>query len=337
MLRSPEDSPEKIEAGIVKCHFRFSGDAFNGFEWPICEIIGAKPGPRLCVSAGVHVNEVSSIEAAIDLQRMFRPEEMCGSVSIIPLINQPARFHYNEYVCPEDNQNINFSFPGDPNGSFSESLCDAITSQWTVNTDCYVDMHGGDLREEVAKFSIYQRTGETAFDDRALSLAMCFDAEIVVGLPPGHMDAPGRPPTGFARQRRFAIMSEAGSHGIVDKEAVEFHVQGVLNVARLLGIIDSQPPEFERPRIRCSDYVWVEAPVDGEFKAWVEPGNRVRRDQSLGELRDLFGDVIGHVLSPVDGFLLWRMTHPTLRTGAPVLAIAVEERAPASGAKRPNQ
>lgn len=327
MLRSPQDSPEGKEAGIVKRHFRFSGDAFSGFEWPICDIIGARPGPRLCVSAGVHVNEVSSIEAAIVLQRMFRPEEMRGSVSIIPLINQPARFHYNEYVCPVDNQNINFSFPGNPNGSFSHSLCDAITSQWTADADCYVDMHGGDLREEVTKFSIYQRTEEAEFDDQALSLAMCFDAEIVVGLPPGHMDAPGRPPTGFARQRRFAIMSEAGSHGIVDKEAVEFHVQGVLNVARLLGIIESQPSVFKRPRIQCSDYVWVEAPVDGEFNAWVEPGERIQRDQRLGEFRDLFGEVVGHLLSPVDGYLLWRMTHPTLKKGASALAIAVEEAA----------
>jgi hypothetical protein len=281
-------------------------------------------------SAGVHVNEVSAIEAAVRLQKAFDPEMMTGSVSIIPVINQPARFAYSEYVCPLDGKNINFSFPGSADGTFSEVLCNAITMEWTRDADCYVDMHGGDLREMVSHFSIYQRTGDENFDRFALALAMCFDAEIVVGLPPAHMERPGRPPTGFARQRRFALMSEAGSQGVIEASAVAFHINGVLNIARELGILEPRFHDFKRARVACDDYIWVEVPVDGEFHADVEPGAQVTKGQQLGVIYDLFGEPMAEIRPPVDGLMLWRMTHPTLKAGMSALAIAVKEKAGAS-------
>nr|WP_280178105.1 M14 family metallopeptidase [Rhizobium anhuiense] len=295
--------------------------------WPLCEIRGDRDGPRLCISAGVHVNEVAAIEAAVRLQKLFDPRKIQGSVSIIPLVNQPALYKYSEYVCPLDGKNINFSFPGDPNGSFSEILCDAIMNEWCVGADCYVDMHGGDLRENVSKFTIFQHTDDPVLDERARRMAMCFDAELVVGLPVAHIPKPGRPPTGFASKNRLAIMSEAGANGLVDEASVQFHVDGVLNVARALGILDTPSTEFQRARVPCDDYIWVACPTDGEFYSEVEPGDRIHKDQRLGTICDLFGETVAEIAAPETGFLLWRITHPSIPNGSPVLAIAVEERA----------
>ncbi|MDX8479867.1 succinylglutamate desuccinylase/aspartoacylase family protein [Mesorhizobium sp. VK24D] len=311
----------------MKDLMRFSHPKLADFAWPHCEIRGARPGPRLCISAGVHVNEVSAIEAAVRLQKLFRPQALAGSVSIIPLLNQPARFHYSEYVCPLDGKNINFTFPGRPDGTFSDLLCQAVMNEWTAGADCYVDLHGGDLRENVCRYSIYQRTGDEAFDAHARALARCFDAQVILGLPPASMLHPGRPPTGFARDGRYAVMSEAGSHGLVEESCVEFHVNGVLNIARYLGMIDEPSEPFRNTRNACNDNIWVEAPADGEFFANIEPGDRVARNQLLGGVRDLFGEPVAELRSPADGIVLWRMTHPTLRKGMWALAIATEEPA----------
>jgi uncharacterized protein len=323
---SSKTSQPTIEAraGVVRNVLQFPHPSLAGHTWQHCEITGVRPGPRLCVSAGVHVNEVSAIEAAIRLQKEFDPQYLRGSVSIIPVLNQPARFHYNEYVCPVDGKNINFTFPGRSDGTFSEVLCHVVTNEWTAGAACYVDLHGGDLRENVAKFSMYQRTGDAQFDAHARRLAMCFDAQMVVGLPPSLMENPGRPPTGFARTGRFAIMSEAGSNGIVDEVAVRFHVDGVLNIARALGMLDGGAAQFARERVACSDYIWVETPVDGEFYPEIEPGDRVEAGQCVGTMRDLFGERVAEIISPADGLVLWRMTHPTLRKGMSVFAVAVE-------------
>ncbi|MCW0001507.1 succinylglutamate desuccinylase/aspartoacylase family protein [Pararhizobium sp. YC-54] len=319
-------SVEYGKTGIFRGHFSFSNSKLTEYRWPICEIRGKQDGPKLCVSAGVHVNEVAAIEAAVRLQKLFDPNHLTGVVSIVPLINQPALYRYNEYVCPLDQKNINFSFPGDPNGSFSEALCDAIMNEWTASAECYVDMHGGDLRENVSKFAIYQRTNDASLEEKARQMALCFDSELVVGLPVDHMAKPGRPPTAFASQGRLALMSEAGANGLVDEDSIQFHVDGVLNVARTLGMLDSKVTAFNRARIVCSDYLWIESPIDGEFLPEVEPGDRVEERQRLGKMRDLFGQDLTDIVAPRAGHVLWRMTHPSIPKGSPVLAIAVEER-----------
>src|SRR5438270_150690 len=99
------------KSGVFRGHLRFSNPRLANYSWPLCEIRGQQPGPRLCVSAGVHVNEVSSVEAAVRLQGLFDPATMHGCVSILPLVNVPALYKYSEHVCPVDGKNINFTFP----------------------------------------------------------------------------------------------------------------------------------------------------------------------------------------------------------------------------------
>jgi predicted deacylase len=315
------------QPGVFRGTIGFSNPTLAGFAWPLFEARSEAAGPRLCVSAGVHVNEVSSIEAAVRLQALFDPKRMRGTVSIMPLVNQPALFQYTEYNCPIDGKNINFSFPGNANGTFSEALCDAMVNDWCAGAACYVDLHGGDLRERVSKFVLFQRTGDPDKQRAAQDLAMCFDADLVVGLPQRLLSEPGRPPTGFAQNGRLAVMSEAGANGIIDEESVAFHVQGVLRIARQLGIIEGAPSvsDYRRARILCSDYLWVTAPSDGQFYSEVEPAERVSRGQRLGVVRDFFGNALGEIVAPEAGFVLWRMTHPTLKKGSPALAIAIEE------------
>ncbi|MDX0967869.1 succinylglutamate desuccinylase/aspartoacylase domain-containing protein [Sinorhizobium medicae] len=321
-------SVEYGQPGIFRGHVSFSNPVLAPYSWPLCEVRGATPGPKLCVSAGVHVNEVAAIEAAVRLQKLFDPDHIRGTVSIIPLINQPALYKYSEYVCPIDEKNINFSFPGSSRGTFSDCLCDAIMSEWCIDADCYIDMHGGDLRERVSHFTIYQQTSDTSLNRLARQMAMCFDAELVVGLPTSHLSKPGRPPTGFAAKQRLALMSEAGSNGLLSEDAIEFHVEGVLNVARSLNILDTKMTEFRRARVSCNDYLWVTTPADGEFHATVEPGARVEKNQSVGTIRDFFGETIAEIVAPQAGWLLWRITQPSVPSGSSVLAIAVEEDQP---------
>lgn len=314
------------QSGTFRGYVRFENPRLHGYQWPLCEIRGSRPGPLLCVSAGVHVNEVSSIEAAVRLQRLFDPQRIRGCISIMPLVNQPALYKYAELECPLDNKNINHTFPGRPDGTFSDALCDAIMNEWCCAADCLVDMHGGNFRENVSKFSIFQRTPERVIDARARELAMCFDAEIVLGLPPSYMERSGRPPTAFAHRKQIALMSEAGANGVLTEEAISFHVNGVLNVARTLGITDTPPPSHLNARVECSEYVWVASPKDGQFYSQVEPGERIEKGQTLGTIRSLLGENLAEISAPAAGLVLWRITHPSIPKGDWVLAIAVEEQ-----------
>ncbi|WJI74862.1 MULTISPECIES: succinylglutamate desuccinylase/aspartoacylase family protein [unclassified Mesorhizobium] len=320
------NSCEYGKPGIFRGHLSFDSPRLAGYKWEICEIRGKKAGPRLCICAGVHPNEVSAIEAAVRLQRLFDPEVMEGSVSIIPLINQPGLFQYPQYVCPLDGKNIEHTFPGKKDGTFSEALCDAIMNEWSIGADCLIDMHGGDLRENVSKFVMYQDTGDPQLNARGRQMARCFNAEFVLALPRRFMEKAGTySPSAFATHDRIALLPEAGANGLLTEDTISFFVEGVLNVARTLGIISTPATEIRNARVHCDDYLWVYCPAGGDFHSEVEPGDSVTKGQRLGTISNLFGETLAELNAPDAGFLLWRITHPSIKEGSFAGAIGIEE------------
>jgi predicted deacylase len=287
----------------------FRARALAGWAWTVHELAGAASGPRLCVIAGVHVNELASIEATFRLIERFRARRLRGSVALMPVVNLPALAAREQHVCPIDGCNINFSFPGDPDGTFSPALADALLNEWAGDADCLVDLHGGDLCETVARFTVAATVGDAAFDSKNLALAQAFDPQIIVRLPAETGAEPGRSCSGRARQRRHAAFAEAGANGVVDEASVAFHVDGVLRVAGLLGMIDDAPAPSDRAPTIVDRYHWVRAEVEGWCRYLVEPADAVQRGQPLAVVTDLGGALCREVTAPADGVVLWRCTH----------------------------
>ncbi|WP_342641605.1 succinylglutamate desuccinylase/aspartoacylase family protein [Rhodoligotrophos ferricapiens] len=296
-----------MNAGIHRTEISFPLPALADWRWPAVIIKGHKPGPKLAIIAGVHVNETSSIEAVIRLQRRLKPEDLAGEIHIIPVVNLPAVPVRSQYVCPVDNKNINFSFPGRPDGTFSEQLAWALLD-WAKDADCLIDLHGGDLCENVSHFTVAQQTGDEGFDRRNVEIAACFDAELIVRLDPSHLEKPSRSCTGRATRRQHAAFAEAGRIGIIEERNVEFHLNGVLRVAQLLGMITSAPPKSREP-VFVDEYLWVPAPQDGFYRYKVNPGQKIERGEVLAIAENTFGDAIGEVRAPASGFILWSLTH----------------------------
>jgi predicted deacylase len=311
------------DAGVRRGILTFANPRLRDWQWPMVEIRGQRPGPHLCVMAGMHVNEVSSIEAAVQLQRRIAPAHLRGSIAILPILNLPAVSARSQYVCPIDGKNINFSFPGRPEGSFSEALADAILGEWAAEAEVLIDLHGGDLCENVARFSICQMTGDKDHDAAALALARCFDAEIIAALDPAEMAAPGRACTGRARAGRRAVMAEAGANGILDPVSTAYHLNGVLNVMTLLGMIEGPPIPPTRDQVVTGRYLWIETPRPGLLHARAEPGMRVAQGQILARIQDVFGDEIAQIPAPAAGLILWRINHGMTGEGEKVFGLGL--------------
>jgi predicted deacylase len=297
-----------MDSGLHKCELTFAYPALAGWRWPAVEIVGQRPGPRLAVISGVHVNETSSIEAVIRLQRMIDPGRLKGRISIIPIVNLPAVPLRSQYVCPIDDKNINFSFPGRPDGSFSEALAFALLNDWARDAECFADLHGGDLCEQVSHFMVVQRTGDRDLDARNLAVARCFDAEIIASIDPSHLDQPARSVTGRAKRGQLAAFAEAGRIGLIEEANVAFHLDGLLRLLNHLGMTDSAPAKKREPQI-ITRYHWIPAPVDGFYRYYTEPGQKVAKDQLLATAENTYGEEIARVLAPQDGHILWRITH----------------------------
>jgi predicted deacylase len=322
-MRIPEAAPPSVtEPGIHKYELTFPYPSLAGWHWPAIDIVGQRPGPRLAVIAGVHVNETSSVEAAIRLQRAFAPASLKGWLSIIPIVNLPAVPLRTQYVCPLDDKNINFSFPGRPDGTFAEAIAWALLEDWARDADCFVDMHGGDLCENVAHFTVAQMIGDAEFDARNLDLAECFDAQIVARLDPSHLRQPARSCTGRAQRRQHAAFAEGGRIGLIEEENVTYHFEGVRRIAKYLGMIEDAAPKRRQPVI-IDRYLWIEAPVDGLYRYAVEPAQKVAKGAVLATAENTYGETLGTVTAPADGHILWRITHALAPKGSFIVGLGV--------------
>lgn len=94
----------------------------ENIQFPFYLIKGKEAGPTICITAGIHGCEFTSIMAAIRLYKILDPIKVKGQIKIIPIVNLPAFKNNTMFTCPIDNKNLNGTFPGSENGSYSEQL-----------------------------------------------------------------------------------------------------------------------------------------------------------------------------------------------------------------------
>jgi predicted deacylase len=124
---------------------------------PYFDVRGDQDGPRLTVLAGVHGAEYASIAAAREFVANLDVEQVSGRIVVVPVVNVPAFWARSAFVVPADGKNLNRSFPGDPNGSYSEVLAHHVFQHLVLGSDYLVDLHAGDLPEALEPFTIYEQ------------------------------------------------------------------------------------------------------------------------------------------------------------------------------------
>jgi len=69
-----------------------------GYDIPVVVIHGARPGPVLAVASGAHGTEYASIIAVEMLIDSVKPDEISGTLILLPLINVPSFEHITPHV-----------------------------------------------------------------------------------------------------------------------------------------------------------------------------------------------------------------------------------------------
>ncbi len=228
-----------LEAGLRQVHrVTLPGSELGDEQRTVISITGNNPGPVVFVNAGVHGGEYPAIETVIRLGKTIDPDTVSGAVVLMPVLNMPAFWKRSMFVCPVDNQNPNRLFPGDPNGSYSEQMVYALTTEFVANADCYIDLHGGDIVEDLVPFSICRR-GDDEVDQKSLELAKIFGLPFVLTVDRPIQVAKGSSSFVAGAERGVpSLIAEAGGVGRLQLDAVEQLTTGVLRVLSHLGVID---------------------------------------------------------------------------------------------------
>jgi predicted deacylase len=282
----------------------------DGVEIPFGLVEGDRPGPVLLVTAGVHGSEYCSIEAALRLMRQA-PEGLSGTILVLPILNRTGFRRRSIYVMPEDGRNLNRMFPGKPDGSLSERLADWLVTQIYPAADAYLDLHGGDLSEELVPFSLFPNGSEAS---KALAVAFGLPIAISAGGEGYTINAAGR--LGVP-----SIIAEVGGNGLWDEAGVTQMMEGIARVMHHLHMIAGPVPAAPQPMPEMVT-MWVAAAgADGLWYPLKQRSQPVATGEVLGEIRDVFGAVLETIRSKQDGFILYRLSSLAVNKGEALLGV----------------
>ena len=280
----------------------------EGARIPFAVIEGEAPGPCLVVTAGVHGSEYTSIEAALRLAR--RPARgLRGCILILPVLNMSALRKRAIYVAPEDGRNLNRMFPGRPDGSFTERLAHWLVSEIYPQADACLDLHGGDLSEALAPFSLFPRDSEAS---RELATVFGLPIAVAAGGEGYTIDAAGR-------LGKPSLLAEVGGNGVWTEDGVGQLLAGIERVLAHLGMVHARPAPAGPVRV-----VTMWAPAADEDGLWYPAkrlGEAVQAGETIGEIRTLFGDVIATIAARDAGSVLYTLSSLWVNKGEALLGI----------------
>jgi uncharacterized protein len=300
--------------------FTFSGDeGLAKYEWPYLAIAGLRAGPTVLVTAGIHAAEYTGIEAAIRVGRTTSPDSVRGTIIVLPLLNRPGFYERSIYVNPEDGDNLNRLFPGKSDGTWGERFAHRLLTEIVTKCDYAIDLHAGDLIEDLVPFVIYRETQNDSLDEKILGMANAYGARWAVKSAPTG-ERPGTLYAVAAQKGVAAMLAESGGRGQLIEEDVVRHVTGVTNILRTIGALSGQPERVKPPTV-VKSFEWLRSPVEGIFHCHVQVGQLVKARDVLGDITDLVGQPLAAMTAPVSGVVLFTVTSPAIKKDGLVLAI----------------
>ena len=299
---------ELIPGTMIKDNLSVPDTAY-GIPYSI--ICGREPGPVLLLTAGIHNAEFVGIQAAIELSRELVPEDLTGTVIIVPLANRSGFEHRTMSLVYEDAKNLNRVFPGNSEGTESERIAFLLFHSLILKADAYIDLHSGDGFEELTPYVYF--VGETPCETESAAMAACVNADHCVR---------SRCKMGGAYNLAAvngipSILIERGQLSLFPRHQIEADKEDVRNIMRLLGMLPENPLTYKKQQLTETE---LSAPAGGCWYPELHAGDYFSAGDLLGTIRDYFGQTISSVSAPENGFLLHQCASLNIIKDGPMLS-----------------
>jgi predicted deacylase len=219
---------------------------------------------------------------------------------------------------------MNGGYPGDANGTQTARVLAAVTEQIVTPATVVVDLHGGDIDEDLRPYSYWFRGGRAAQDSAGLALALAFGLGhiIVTDVDPTSPTA-GRSLSGIALVRgKTVLVAEAGRSGVVAPGDLTALVEGSLNVLGQLHMLDRRVTRVAKPVWLAGAGARVAADSAGVFIPAVARDTRVTKGQVVGHTTDFLGRPTGDIRAPIDGLVTFIRGVPSMWPRATLVNVA---------------
>ena len=291
---------------------------------PFTVVNGAGDGPTLLVNGGIDGSEYNGPAGTLRLQTELDPTEVKGTVIIVPVVNTPAFEARWVYTNPVDYRGLSGAFvreiprggSGHPLISYqvAKSFYDNILSK----AEYRLDLHGGDIIEDLLISTMYTRFGEDPKrDDAAFALARNFGwVWIREGRP-----RPGAKPPYEGQPVPITMGTEAGGSGRCQSDIVDMVFKGITNVMKHLRMLRGEPDIPKKAKVYRPYHIYSER--GGFFISDVRAGDMVRKGQEIGVIKNLYGDVLERITVPQPG-VIHMVTSPAVYQGDALFEIGTD-------------
>ena len=290
----------------------------EGMEIPYFEIVGEKEGPTLTLVAGVHGAEYASIAAVREFAMSINPAEVSGKIVAVPILNLASFWARSAFVVPVDGKNLNRTFPGNAEGSFTEILAHHIFQTFIKGSDFLVDSHAGDIPEALEPFAMFE---ESAVEAGSLLLAKAYGLKHVVRQSSAVRTVAGSTCAAAADIGIPAIIAESGQNGILTSESIAIHVAGLTNLARSVGVLSGEAIVHSQVVVH-EGWNWLRAHSAGWWTPLIQTGNRVQAGEIVGTLHTILGELIEEIRTPEAGVVLFQTSSPAVSVDGILMGIA---------------
>lgn len=269
-----------------------ASQSFAGGEvvTPVVVVHGVRPGPAICLTAGVHGDELNGVEIVRRLAYGIDPKTLSGTVVAVPIVNLFGFSRGSRYL--PDRRDLNRYFPGTRSGSIASRIAHSFFE--SVVQHCpqgLVDFHTGsfdrsnlpqvraDLRnKDVLAFA--RHFGATPVLHSAGSKGMLRVAATQIGVP--------------------SVTFESGAPSLLQIPEIEASVRSMESLLFELGMTLVRP-ETSEPQAIFLDSQWVRADSGGLLISDVALGDDVAIGQTLGVVIDPLNNIERTIKSPVLG------------------------------------
>ena len=300
------------------------------FRVPLIVINGKKPGPRLLVGACIHGDEVIGIEAIKSVAKQLKPEKISGVFIGAPIINiasymSLARVDKLETPIGGNNMHLHWQ-TGTPEGSMTERGAAFFRDEVLPLAEYYVDIHSsatGSYNSPRAIIAGDYVKLDPVVRKRIDKMGVASNFEVV--FKPKSASWKGMyfaPRTFFEEKGTAKIVLETGAAPTLgDVETIK---EGINNIMKAIKMIPGEP-NFKNRQTYCSRLFAVRSNTGGIFRADVKLRDRVKKGAKLGEVTDIFDNIVEKIIAPSDGIVIKIATTAAVYTGIRLIVLGVPD------------
>ena len=291
-------------------------DENSGKKIPVTVLHGNLTGKTGLITAGLHNCEYVGVAATTILANTLKLEQIHGTVILAHSCDYSGFLAHGNDKTLEDGEDVNNFFPGDESGTATQKLAAFIRKELLEISDFVVDLHSGGFNESLVPHCYYQAASSEA-SQVSFQMAQCTDIRCAVQVSTRRGLYSWCPTVGIP-----AILLERGESGLIHPGEPEAAAEDVKNILRYMGCLADGVPQKRYDVPAISKAYYLEADVDGCWFPVYKPGVQFEKGVLLGEIRDIFGNLLQSVWAEEPGLVLYQTESLAIAKGEITVAYA---------------